>query len=288
MNPFQELELKNVFAPITVGVVISAILLGCAIVQANSYYKNFHADSWLLKVLVATETLSQLIRIPLLTVGLWQLDFGPSQLLVFIHTSLSTVIILSASSAFSAQAAFAMLLYKLFRWPILFVVHLSLVALRFVLHITIGIESYGMTDLGDLVHAWYWCITTILILSILCDTFVTASLIYHLKMQKTDFTQSLQVIDHMIAFTFATGFLLSVVELAAAICFWTLPGNYTWASLLIVVSGLYTVSILAALNQRRQFRHMLPDHDYGVQAGPDPLSSIRIIQTVKHSVGHSF
>lgn len=288
MNPFQELELKSVFAPITVGVVVSAILLGCAIVQASSYYKNFHADSWLLKVLVATEMLFQSIRTPLLTIGMWQLDFGPSQLLVFIHTSLSTVIILSASTAFLAQATFAVLLYKLFRWPILFVVHLSLTALRFVLHITIGVESYGMTNPGDLVHVWYWCISTILILSILCDTFVTASLTYQLKMQKTDFTQSLQVIDHMIAFTFATGFLASAVELAAAICFWTLPENYTWVSLLIIVSGLYTVSVLAALNQRRQFHHMLPDHDCGVQAGPDPMSSVRIVQTVNHSVEHSF
>ncbi|KAI6026015.1 hypothetical protein EDC04DRAFT_225799 [Pisolithus marmoratus] len=82
-----------------------------------------------------------------------------------------------------------------------------------------------------------------------------------LKMQKT-FTQSTQAIDHIIAFTFATGFMTSAVELTAAICFWTHPGNYIWVPLLIAVSGLYTASFLAMLNQRRHFRHMLPDHDF--------------------------
>ncbi|KAI6115345.1 hypothetical protein EDD16DRAFT_1069761 [Pisolithus croceorrhizus] len=288
MNSFRELEFKNVFVPITVGAVVSTIFLGCAIVQANSYYKKFPADSWLLKVLVATEMLLQLMRTPLLIIAVWQLDYGQPQPLVFIHTSLSTVIILSASTAFLAQATFSVLLYKLFWWPIIFVIHLSLTALRFVLHITIGVESYGTINLGELVQQWYWCITTILILSFICDTFVTASLTYQLKMQKTAFTQSLQVIDRMTALTFATGFLASVVELSAAICFWTLPGNYTWVSLLIVVSGLYTVSVLAALNQRRQFHHMLPDHDCGVQTGPEPMPSVRIVRTVNHSVEQSF
>ncbi|KAI6160793.1 hypothetical protein EDD17DRAFT_765316 [Pisolithus thermaeus] len=189
MNSFQESELGNVFVPITVGVVVSAIFLGCALVQANSYYKKFPADSWLLKVLVATEMLLQLMRTPLLTIAVWQLDYGQPQPLGFIHTSLSTVIILSASSAFLAQATFSVLLYKLFWWPIIFVTHLSLTALRFVLHITVGVESYGMINLGELVQQWYWCITTILILSSICDTFVTASLTYQLRMRKAAFTQ---------------------------------------------------------------------------------------------------
>lgn len=266
MSSFQELEFKNVVAPITAGVAVSATLFGCAIVQTNSYYKSFPADSWLLKALVVTEMLLQLVRTALLTAGIWQVavvDYEQSQLQVFIPTSLATVIILSAPIAFLVQATFSVLLYRLSRRPILFTIHLFLTASRFVLHIAIGVASYGTRNTGELVQQWYWCIVAILILSIICDTFVTASLTYRLKIQKIDFTQPSQVIDLIIVFTFATGLLTSAAELTTVVCLWALPGNCTWMSLWIAVSGLYTVSFLAALNQRGHFCQLLPGHDCG-------------------------
>ncbi|KAG6334305.1 hypothetical protein ID866_4784 [Astraeus odoratus] len=50
---FEQFDFKTVLGPIAIGNTISAILLGSAIVQANTYYQQFKADSWLLKAFVS-------------------------------------------------------------------------------------------------------------------------------------------------------------------------------------------------------------------------------------------
>ncbi|KAL4072179.1 hypothetical protein J3A83DRAFT_4372178 [Scleroderma citrinum] len=176
--------------------------------------------------------------------------------LAFLPNPTIITIILCPPIAVAVQGYFVLRVYRLSEQPLLLVLGALLAISKFVLHLTFGIAAYIIKDVSRLVHEWGWTITSYLILSIACDTLIATSLSYHLNLRKTGFHRTSRIIDRMIIYALATGLITSATELAEAICFWTMPDNLIWMGLYVVESGLYTNSLLAALNSRSLFNQL--------------------------------
>lgn len=208
--------------------------------------------------------------------GMWTMsvtNYSDSTALAYLPNPTIITIILCPPIAVAVQGFFVLRVYKLSEQPLLLAVGGLLAISKFVLHLTFGIAAYIIKDTARLVHEWGWCITSYLVLSIACDTLIATSLSYHLQLRKTGFNRTSRIIDRMILYALATGLTTSTTELVEAICFWTMPNNYIWLGLYVIESGLYTNSLLAALNSRSLFNDSLRNSEVPYELGFSPRGS---------------
>ncbi|KAI6127006.1 hypothetical protein F5141DRAFT_1084914 [Pisolithus sp. B1] len=247
------LSVNPILGPIIVGTVLSGVLYGSAIVQVYLYYQRFPADDWKIKSLVAFEISIQTIHLAFVIAGMWAMvikDYAHPQQLTVFPTPTVIAIILCSPIAVAVQGYFVLRVYRLSEQPLLLIIGGVLVISKCALHLVFSIAAYIVRDAAPLVRNWGWSITGFLVLSIACDTLIATALNHHLRLRKTGFNRTSRIIDLIIVYTLATGLINSTTELAEAICFWTMDDNYVWLGLYVVESGLYTNSLLAALNSR--------------------------------------
>lgn len=242
-----------------IGVVLSGVLYGAAAVQTYQYFQRFPSDNWRIKSLVTFEISIQTVHMGLMIAGMWMMsvkDFGQPEDLFVIPTPSLLTIILCSPIALAVQGFFTIRVYRLSEQSILLILGGLLAFSKFTLHLLFGIAAFMTKRAPDIVHNWGWCITSYLVISVACDGLLAISLGHHLKRRKTGFDRTSRIIDRMILYTHATGLTTSTVELAEAICFWTMPRNYIWMGLYVIESGLYTNSLLASLNSRAIFNQL--------------------------------
>lgn len=264
------IDVKTFLGPMAVGSVLSGVVFGCAVVQTYSYYKRFPNDNGYIKALVTFEMTLQTIHLILLLAGMWHLavaDFGNRLALLLFPESLNVTLILCSPLAFASQAFFIFRLWRLSQNLALVGFCFLLAAARFAFHMAVGIAAYRLREIALVVQQWKWCITTMFVMSIACDIIVAAAVTCILKEQKTEFRRTSRMIDKLISYSVATGLVTIGGELAQALCFWTMPHNYIWLGFYAVESGLYTNSLLAALNSRSVFSQV-----WATQPSTDPGS----------------
>ncbi|KAI6145236.1 hypothetical protein BKA82DRAFT_4171333 [Pisolithus tinctorius] len=252
-------DVKTFLGPMAVGSVLSGVVFGCAVVQTYSYYKRFPDDSEYIKALVIFEMTLQTVHLVLMLAGLWHMvvtDYGNSLALLFFPETINVTLILCSPLAFASQAYFIFRLWRLSQNLILVGFCLSLAVARFAFHMVVGIAAYLIRDILSVVQQWKWCITTMFVMSIACDTIVAVAVAYILRDQKTGFRRTSWIIDKLISYSVATGLVTIAFELGQALCFWTMPRNYVWLGFYAIESGLYTNSLLAALNGRSVFNQL--------------------------------
>ncbi|KAI6112378.1 hypothetical protein EDD17DRAFT_1760232 [Pisolithus thermaeus] len=264
-----------ILGPIITGAVLSGVLYGSATVQAYLYYQRFPRDNWKVKSLVAFQITIQTIHLAFMIAGMWVMvvtDYADPQELSVLPKPTVVTIILCSPIALAVQGYFVLRVYRLSEQPLLLLLGGLLAVSKCTLHLVFGVAAYIVRDVVPLVQNWGWCITGFLVLSISCDTLIATALSHHLKLRKTGFDRTSRVIDRMIMYTLATGLITSATELAEAICFWTMDYNYVWMGLYVVESGLYTNSLLAALNSRTLFNR-LRNSEVPLELGFSPRGS---------------
>ncbi|KIJ64879.1 hypothetical protein HYDPIDRAFT_111536 [Hydnomerulius pinastri MD-312] len=253
-------DANPILGPIELGVVIAAVLFGCAVVQMYVYYKKFPNDSWRIKGLVAFEMSLQIPHLVCLTAAMWTMtvtNYGEPQTLVTLPATSVTAVVLSAPITFAVQVYFIVRLYRLSQDRFLPAFCIILAFVRLVFNMTLGIAGYYMKNVTVYEHEWSWIITSILAVSISCDLTIAAALSYHLNARrKTGFKQTTRIIDQMIVYTIETGLATSLTDLIEGIFFWKMPNNYIWMGVYSFESGLYLNSLLAALNSRALLNQM--------------------------------
>lgn len=264
-----------ILGPIIVGAVLSGVLYGSATVQAYLYYQKFPSDNWKIKSLVVFEITMQTIHQAFMIAGMWTMvvtDYADPQQLSVLPKPTVITIILCSPIALAVQGYFVLRVYRLSERPLLLILGGLLAVSKCALHLVFGVAAYIVRDAVPLIHDWGWCITSFLVLSISCDALIAMALSHHLKLRKTGFDRTSRIIDRMIMYALATGLVTSSTELAEAICFWTMDYNYVWLGLYVVESGLYTNSLLAALNSRTLFNR-LRNSEVPLELGFSPRGS---------------
>lgn len=244
--------------PLLVSLVLSGILCGCALVQTYVYYKLFPKDSWKIRTLVAFEMTLQIVHLASLLLGVWQTVMThyaqrPRILVVAMAAVISTVF--SGPIAFCTQAFFVFRLYSFTHKKALPLFCSFLVVIRFVFTLAASISTIMANGLSP--QPWKWFIVCLLFTTVCADTTIAVSMSYYLKASEPGFRQTSRVVDRMVLYIAATGIITSISALASGISFLVAPGVYIWLGFFIVGSGLYTNSLLAALNARAKFSHEL-------------------------------
>lgn len=254
-------DVRTLLGPMAVGSVLSGVAFGCAIVQTYSYYQRFPRDSGYIKALVNFEMALQTIHLVLLLASLWHMVvtiYGNPGALILFPQYMNVTLIICGPIAFAPQAFFIYRLWRLSKNSALVGFCCMLAACRFAFHLIVGITASRVRDIALVIDQWRWCITTMFVTSIACDAIVAVAVTYILRMQRTEFRRTSWIIDKLIFYSVATGLVTIGGELAQALCFWAMPHNYVWLGFYALESGLYTNSLLAALNTRAVFNRTWP------------------------------
>lgn len=244
--------------PILISLVLSGILYGCALVQTYVYYKLFPKDSWKLKALVASEMLFQTAHLALLVVGVWQTvvtDFFQRPQVLGLAPTTIIGVLFSAPIPFCTQVFFVFRLYTFSRKKALLIFCSFLVVAQFVFTLMVNISTIAAGGLS--LQSWQWSIISSLFITICADAVIAVSMSYYLKANDPGFRRTSRVVDRMVLYIMATGIIPSLSALASAIFFLIAPNADVWLGLFIIESGIYTNSLLAALNTRDQFSREL-------------------------------
>lgn len=263
-------DVRTLLGPMAVGSVLSGVAFGCAVVQTYSYYQRFPRDSRYIKALVNFEMALQTIHLFLQLAALWYMVVtiygNPSALILFPNT-MNITLIICAPLALAPQAFFIYRLWRLSQNLALVGFCSLLAACRFAFHLIVGITAIHMRNIALVIDQWKWSITTMFVTSVACDAIVAIAVTHILRTQRTEFRRTSWIIDKLIFYSVATGLITIGGELAQALCFWAMPHNYVWLGFYAVESGLYTNSLLAALNSRAVF-----DRTWTIQPSTDRSS----------------
>ncbi|KAK7033927.1 hypothetical protein VNI00_012551 [Paramarasmius palmivorus] len=103
-----------------------------------------------------------------------------------------------------------------------------------------NIKTWGMLSLG--------C-------GVLIDVFVAVTLCFYLQRLKAGYKTATTVITKLSIYAVSTGVVTSAVGLSILITYYFMPRNFIFMSLSFLLSKLYGISLLAALNTRRNIEN---------------------------------
>ncbi|PPQ72063.1 hypothetical protein CVT24_008291 [Panaeolus cyanescens] len=242
----------------TVGVILSSILYGVAVVQTYTYYVSFADDRWWLKSLVAMVMTCDTVHMACIVHALYLLNvthYGDPSAVILPPNTLFVAAVFSAIIALVVQGFFA---YRIRRfsekWTLATICWL-LVLLRLTFSIVVIIKGFQMTSIAQFVRDSQVALTVMLSVSVGCDVVIAGSMCYYLNRQRSAFNKNTsKIIDKIIAWTIETGLASSVTGIVMLVCFLRFPHKFIWVSAFVLLSRIFANSLLASLNARTILR----------------------------------
>ncbi|KAJ4475645.1 hypothetical protein J3R30DRAFT_578169 [Lentinula aciculospora] len=227
-----------------IGVVISGILFGILTTQIYFYHKNFPEDlPWIRYGLVNGIWLVELIHTVCVVHEIYfysVIHFGDAEAFTGWPASFAIAVICHGVVAVLVQGFLA---YRIAR----FTGHLCILI----------ILCYAVMSFILFQQKWQWLILTVLALRAALDVTISATLVYHLtKCRDNAYKNTIAVIDKLILWAIETGIVTSVISILIIICYTTIPHNYIWLLLYMVLPRVFSNTMLANLNSRDRLRSL--------------------------------
>ncbi|KAH7920985.1 hypothetical protein BV22DRAFT_763076 [Leucogyrophana mollusca] len=257
---------KLVIGPLLPGVIVAAILFGCATIQVCIYFSMFRKDFYTFKLLVAIVFTVLFVHMSCLSANLCLAviaAYSNTKELQAFPISTNLEVVISALVSFLVRGFFIYRLWKIsyFKFLVFMCASLALLALACVLTAFGIIYARSSNDIAqylNLIHTQELSVTASLVTAVACDMATSASLIWRLKTEsRSVLGRTSRSVDRLIVWTIETGVVTSLQSIAELVCFWTMPQNYIWLGLYMFLPSVFTNALLAALNGRLLLR------DYG-------------------------
>ncbi|KAF7348726.1 hypothetical protein MVEN_01391600 [Mycena venus] len=235
-----------------IGVLISYVLLGVVTTQVYMYYSCFPEDSLKLKALVAFVWTCEVAHALCMGHALYQftvmdhlhpqLDAGP------LPQSLDAVVFFSGIIAACVQGFFSFRIYALCKKRYIPIILWCLAFLHLLGSTVVFVATLRMASIASYEVHWGWLSTALWCIGAAADFLTAATLVTYLYGQRTNAQRRMiSVVDKIILWTIERGILTSASGIVMAICFAVMPHNLTWLAVFVVVSRLYSNSLLARL-----------------------------------------
>ncbi|KAJ3786899.1 hypothetical protein GGU10DRAFT_433478 [Lentinula aff. detonsa] len=272
-----------------IGAVISSILFGILTMQLYYYQKNYSQDlPW--------------IKYSLSYLPVRSLEFG-ERFIELVHTICIVHAIYFYSVIHFGDAE------ALDGWPVSFAIavicHGTVAVL--VSDIVIGVEMATIARQSHIPFQdnWEWLTLTVLCLRTTLDVLISGAFVYHLMKWRNDISENtLAVIDKLILWTIETGLVLSLISILIIICYTTIPENYTWLTLYMILPRVFSNTMLANLNSRNRLEglqqtvqmsnhlnsdsHLDGSTHFALYSGNSPTDSLNLEERQEYSGrGHS-
>ncbi|KAL4067188.1 hypothetical protein V8B97DRAFT_977681 [Scleroderma yunnanense] len=243
------------FGALLLGVVISAILYGVAVLQIIFYYTRYTADSWYIKSLVLVVFISDTMHQALITHSVFTYlvtDIGAPAELGKIVWSLVVEVLFNAITAFLVQCFLMMRVYRLSNKNTIVTVSVMAVVLaEFIMSLiyvskTLTYETFnelgGFKSLSSAINATT-AASDIMIMGCLC---------YLLQKYRTGFRRSDAIITRLIIFSVNTGLLTSILAIASLITISLWPDDFIYIAFYFCLGRMYCNTLLATLNEVKE------------------------------------
>ncbi|KAJ7027473.1 hypothetical protein C8F04DRAFT_89231 [Mycena alexandri] len=269
----------NTLGAYQIGVLVSLVLFGVMSTQTYIYYGRFPNDTRNMKIMVAFVWILEFAQAICISIALykWTITSFGIPLIVppktfdisiffsgvisacgrYIHCPTHPACFPCAGSCPSVQGFFSFRIYTLSRTLFIPIVSWILSFLRLVVGTAVFITAFRMTALPIFEAQFGWLITTAASIGVGNDLLITVTLVLVLQKQRGEVqARTIPLVDRLIVWTMETGLMTTVASLATLICFLTMKGNLIWGGVFVVVSRLYSNSVLASLNSRATLRSM--------------------------------
>ncbi|KAJ7659089.1 hypothetical protein DFH06DRAFT_1472546 [Mycena polygramma] len=251
-------EVDNTFGAFLIGTLVSYALFGVETVQVYVYYDRFPQDSRTMKAMVAAlwcGELAHTVSIASLLYTMIITNFGHPERLIVLPTSWLVAAPLGSLVAFGVQSFFAFRIYKLSRslWIPGLCWALSLFRLG---PANVIVFTFGATEpLAELLSRWGSLFDAVWAASAVNDIIIALTLVYSLYHRRSSaLERTAAIVDKLIAWTIETGLITSVASIVLMSVFITMPTNFIWISIVVIIPRLFSNSFLASLNSRAALR----------------------------------
>jgi len=248
----------NTLGAYQIGVLVSLVLFGVMSTQTYIYYGRFPTDTRNMKLMVALVWVLEFAQAICISIALYKwtiTSFGVP--LIVPPKTFDISIFFSGVISACVQGFFSFRIYTLSRTLVIPIISWFLSFLRLVVGTAVFITAYRMTALPIFEAQFGWLITTAASVGVGNDLLITVTLVLVLQKQRGEVqARTVPLVDRLIIWTMETGLMTTVASLATLICFLTMKGNLVWGGVFVVVSRLYSNSVLASLNSRQTLRTM--------------------------------
>ncbi|KAK6974329.1 hypothetical protein R3P38DRAFT_3482657 [Favolaschia claudopus] len=262
-----------------IGVLISYVLLGITITQTYLYFTRFPDDHVVLKCLVH-HSICEIAHAICIAHSLYQftvIDYGqPDRLLNRLPLSLDTAIFFSALIEQAVLGFFSFRIYTLsenLSIPLLIV---SVTTIRLIAAmVTFGV-TLNLPSLASYTAHWGWLSIMQWSLGVANDFLTTGSLVYLLHTQRAGMRKrTVAVMDKVILWSVETGLLTSASSIFMLVFYLTMSHRLIWLAVFVIVSRMYSNTLLANLNSRGILRSMNDPRDVSLSNIPETIETLQ-------------
>ncbi|KAJ7777013.1 hypothetical protein B0H16DRAFT_1504051 [Mycena metata] len=248
-------DLNGSLGAIEVGAVAGTFLFGIMTLQTFHYYRNFPADSKLLKVIVGL---------------VWSFELGHT--MSCLHALYSQTVtfygspshVLSPPPSEDITVLFAALIYTIVQIffanrvrilsgrPYIMTIACILGLLRLVGHMAILALLLRYIRVTILLE-WRWLVITSLSLDLSMDILITASLCYYFWRIRSEHARMRSTVDTLMLWTCESTLMTSATSILQMILFLTRT-DLVWVGVFVFQAKIFSNAMLASLNGRERFR----------------------------------
>ncbi|KIM46817.1 hypothetical protein M413DRAFT_263543 [Hebeloma cylindrosporum] len=251
--------MDTTYGALFIGLILSAILYGVALLQTFMYYRRHPEDSRIMKSMVFLLCALDTGHLILCTMGLYDYlisNFNNPDALVRTTWTMNLQFSGTGLIGIIVQCFFARRVRIMSGNVILTVIILILASVEFSLGILFTVNSFILGNNTKLAKL-FWITNTGLGCAAAADIMIAAALCYYLNKSRTGSSRADSLIAILIAYSVTTGLISSVIAVLCVILFAAMPNNLIGYALFLIIGKCYVNSLLAALNCRDSLRERL-------------------------------
>ncbi|KAJ7110614.1 hypothetical protein C8R44DRAFT_883745 [Mycena epipterygia] len=233
----------NTLGALLIGTLVSYALFGVTTTQAYIYYGRFPNDSRKLKAMVAAVWCGELGHLICIGHSLYVMvitDYGHPERLAHLPASLFVATSLGGLVSSSVQSFFAYRIYALSN-------SLWIPCICWALSVFRVVPSS--------ISAFNWLFVTVWTVSVVNDVLIAGTLVFLLYRERGHARKrTTAVVDKLIAWTIETGVVTSIAGIIMLGFFAWMRSNFIWMAWFLVITRLFSNSLLASLNSRAALR----------------------------------
>ncbi|KAF8630778.1 hypothetical protein AX15_002728 [Amanita polypyramis BW_CC] len=249
--------LDNTMGVMFVGIIISGILHGMALIQTHHYYSEYRNDQLSMKIMVGVVMVADFVHLALTTHALYDYlitNYYDPMVLQRLTWSISTEAVFVGINGGLVQIYYAIRVWRLSHNLLLICLIGTLVLIQNAFGLVCVVLALRLKTFQEFLSVTPWAVSLNAV-SATIDVVTSASVVVLLHRSRTGLVRSDGMINHLIFFTVNTGVLTSVCAIAALISLIIAPRMLVYSAFYIIIGGLYTNSFLASVNARRTIMH---------------------------------
>ncbi|KAF8884771.1 hypothetical protein BD779DRAFT_1535204 [Infundibulicybe gibba] len=260
-------SLNLTIGALEVGVLISTFFFGICTVQTCTYYRRYPDDKCLIKAMVGAVWCLELGHAICIFHGLYVMTLSQfahpgSKHKYHMNPTFAIASLFSGCIATLVQAYFThrlRILSKTIYLPTFFWLCSILRLAGWIWAGSAGIIACTRLYSGaSSAHNWRWPLVPLLAFGACVDFIIAILLCYYFHTsQKSGIQKSTaRLVDKLIIWTIQNGLLTSLAGTVTSVCLHTMPDNFVWVSVFMVLTRLFSNSFLASVNTRKDLRKL--------------------------------